>query len=306
MDKTYVNIFNGVLDKDTSKKMSVIDVLWKISEGHWKSKINAYRFETDKARRESLKKRLPAVTFAGCITGNSRLDDNLKNYTGILVCDIDKITPGKLNSYKESLSNDNYVLGFFESPSKGLKVLVKVDSELKHHNQHAFLQVEEYMKEHYDIVIDPSGKNPSRLCFISHDPDMFYNESYDVFPVDTSIDYEALEASKNMQSVKYIRDNFEASSDSRYVFNTACDWISKSKTGHFRKGNRNNFIFVLSCRLSEAGLHADTAINMIVNRYPSLGFKETKITVYSAYKRTASSFGTKPINQRKTNQGNIF
>ena len=299
MDNTYVNIFNGVLDKDTSKKMSVIDVLWKISEGHWESKINAYRFEPDKGRRESLKKRLPAVTFSGCISGSSRLDDNVESYTGIIVCDIDKITPGKLSSYKQTLIHDNYVLAFFESPSKGLKVLVKVDSELRHHSQHGFLQVESYMKEHYDIKIDPSGKNPSRLCFISHDEDMFYNESYDVFPVDTSVDYEALEMSENMKSVKYIKDNFVASNDSNYVFNTACDWISKSKAGSFHKGNRNNFIFVLSCRLSEAGLPLGMAMPMILARYPSMGFKETKTTVSSAYKRTFAVFGTKPINQRK-------
>lgn len=306
MDNTYINIFNGVLDKDTSKTMSVLDVLWKISEGHWQSKINAYRFEPDKKRRESLKKRLPAVTFSGCISGNQRLDDNISSYTGLLICDIDKITPGSLNRYKALLRDDNYVVGFFESPSKGLKVLIKVDSELKHHSQHAFLQVEAYMEEHYDITIDPSGKNPSRLCFVSHDPGMFYNENHDVFPVDISINYEALEMSENMMSVKRISENFEPSSDVRYVFETVCGWIANSKAGTFHKGNRNNFIFILSCRLSEAGLHLDMAINMIVGRYPSMGFKETKTTVNSAYKRTAGVFGTKPINQRKTNQGNIF
>lgn len=306
MENALINIFNGVTDSDTSKKMSFLDVIQKISDGHWKSKINAYRYETDKKRREALKKRLPAVTFTGTVGGDGRFDDGVGNYTGIMVCDIDKITPGKLSTYKRVLAQDNYVLAFFESPSRGLKVLLKVDSELKHHKSHAFLQVEDYMREHYDIIIDPSGKNVSRLCFISYDEDLFYNDSYDTFPVDATIDYEALEAAANMVSVKHIQDNFSPSYDSVYVFNTVCDWISKSKAGSFHKGNRNHFVFVLSCRLSEAGLNQEVAIQSVLGRYPSLGLAEIKTTVKSAYKRTSGSFGSNPVNERKTNQGEIF
>ncbi len=306
MDSTFVNIFNGVTDQDTSKKMSVLDIIWKISEGEWESLINMYRFETDKKRKESLKKNLPAVTFSGTLSGKGRTDTNVADYTGIVVCDIDKIPPGKLTQYKNALRNDAYILAFFESPSKGLKVLLKVDTALKYHNPHAFLQIESYMKAHYDITIDPSGKNPSRLCFVSHDPDMYYNEDYMIFPVDATIDYEALEVSSNMQSVKNISDGFEASSDSKYVFEIICGWIANSKVGTYGKGNRNNFIFSVACRLSEAGMNEEIALNQIFVRYPSLGFKEIKTTVKSAYRKTNTTHGTKPVRQRKSNQENIF
>lgn len=306
MDKTFVNIFNGVTDQDTSKRISVLDVVWKISEGEWKGRIESYRNEPDKKRKESMKKNLPAVTFSGSLDGKGRLDDNIKNYTGILVCDVDKIPQSKLNLFKNRLRGDGHVLAFFESPSRGLKILVRVNSGLEHHKSHAFVQVQEYMMTHYEIVIDPSGKNPSRLCFMSYDPEMYYNEDAEVFPVDISIDYKAMEIESSMQSVKGISDDLEVSSDSGYVFDTVCRWISDSAVGSYHKGNRNNFIFSLSCRLSEAGMAIDTTVAMILSRYSSLKFEEVKVTVRSAYKRTSASFGSRPLKQRVTNQTKMF
>lgn len=306
MEKTFVNIFNGVKDMDTSKKISVLDVIWKITEGEWENQISTYRLEPDKQIKEELKKELPAITFAGTLSGARRNDANIEKYTNIIVCDIDKITSGKLKTYKNILKLDNYVLAYFESPSKGLKVLIKVDSELKHHSSHAFAQIEQYMKEHYEIVIDPSGKNYSRLCFISHDPDTHYNEDYDVFPVDISIDYEKLEMESNSNFSRIMNDKFEVSNDSKYVFDKCCEWIKNSATGGYRKYNRNKFVFALSCRLSEAGVDMGATIALVNGRYGSLGFKEIKSTVNSAYKITRGKFGSKPVRQRKSNQSKLF
>lgn len=303
MDNIYINIFNGVLDQDTSKKISVLDVIWKISEGEWKDKIEAYRRESDKRKKEEIKKTLPAVTFAGTLNGEARLDSNLHDYTGIVVCDIDKISRAKLNNYKNKLKNDGYVLAFFESPSFGLKVLVRVDSGLEHHKSHAFRQIEEYFSYNYEITIDSSGKNPSRLCFISFDPEMYYNEDADIFKVDISIDYEKLEMEATFQSVKQLNGEMVVSNDSNYVFETAIKWVRQSKTGGYHKGNRNNFIFHLSCLLNKAGMNQELALMNIAGRYSSLKFSEIKATVYSAYRHNASEFGTKPIMQKpNTNQ----
>lgn len=306
MDNTYVNIFYGVEDMDTSKKMTVLDVIWGISEGKWENQINMYRFEPDKKRKEDIKRNLPAVTFAGTLSGARRTDANVDDYTQILVCDIDKIPKGKLNAYKNILKADGYVMAYFESPSRGLKVLIRVNSELKHHVSHAFVQIEQYMMEHYEIVIDPTGKNPSRLCFISFDPNMYYNVEADIFPVDTTIDYEALEVESTMRSIKHLNEDFEASNDANYVFEAVCDWIANSKVGSYGKGNRNNFIFCLSCRLSESGMNEEIAFGLILGRYPSLGIKEIKTTVRSGYKKTNTAYGTKPVRQRKSDQENLF
>src|SRR3990167_3761114 len=122
MENTFVSIFNGVTDEDSSKTISVLDIVNNISNGEWKSLIESYRNETDKKKAEELKKRLPAVTFSGTFGGKKRLDANVEGYTNLMVCDIDKISEEKLRSFKKKLSQDTYTLIYFESPSKGLKV----------------------------------------------------------------------------------------------------------------------------------------------------------------------------------------
>jgi len=305
MDSTYINIFNGVTDQNTSNKISVLDVIGGISWGRWKDSIESYRGESNQKKREQLKKSLPAVTFAGTLNGKSRLDENLDNYTGIVVCDVDKISQQKLTTYKNKLVNDGYVLCFFESPSKGIKILVRVDSDLKYHKSHAFKQIEEYFLKHYDISIDPSGKNPSRLCFISFDEDLHYNEDADVFPVDVSIDYDAEDVEATMKSIKHLRENVELSNDASYIFELLVGWVRDSKTGGYHKGNRNNFVFHLACLMNEAGVHTELSIMLIFERYSSLGLKEIKTTVNSAYKHNSGAFGTKPIYKKKSNQQNF-
>lgn len=298
MDKTFINIFNGVGDTDVSKTISVLDVIWKISEGYWEYKINTYRFAEQK-RKKILKNNLPAVIFSGIFNHNGRLDKDVENYTGIVVCDIDKIQESKLKTYKKYLINDPYVLAFFESPSKGLKVLFKVDSALKYHKSHAFIQLEEYMLETYNIIIDPSGKNPARLCFISHDPELHYNEEAEIMHINTTIEYEE---DNNFESVKGMSERIQVSNDSIRIFDVCAKWTRESKIGAYHKGNRNNYVFALSCRLSEAGVNSEVSIMLVCQRYSSLGFSEIKSAVNSAYKITSSTFGTKKIYQKKTNQ----
>jgi len=301
MDNVFINIFNGVRDYDTSKRISVLDVIWKISEGEWKAEVERYRREADKKTRENLKKNLPAVTFAGTLDGKGRLDENVCNYSGIVVCDIDKIPRPKLNSYKNRLRQDGYVLAFFESPSYGLKVLVQVNSGLEHHKSHAFRQIEEYMSYHHDIKIDPSGKNPSRLCFMSFDPDMYYSDEADIFEVDTTIDYDKEDLRSAFTSVNQMGEDITISNDSQHVFDTCIKWVAKSKTGSYHKGNRNNFIFHLACLLNRAGMQKELSFMMISGRYSSLTLEEVKSTVNSAYRRNAMEHGTKPVYRRQMN-----
>ncbi len=67
----------------------------------------------------------------------------------------------------------------FLSPSgNGLKLLFKIDPEL---HLASFKGIEKYLKETYDLSADPSGKDVSRACFISYDPDLHKYESAEKF-----------------------------------------------------------------------------------------------------------------------------
>lgn len=305
MENTFVSIFNGVTDKNSSNIISVLDVINNISNGKWRGIIDSYRSEANKKKAEEIKKGLPAVTFVGTFGGKDRIDANVEGYTNLVVCDIDKISEEKLRSFKKKLSQDAYTLFYFESPSKGLKVVVKVSSELEFHKSHAFMQLQRYYKSNYGIHIDPSGKNPARLCFVSFDENMYYNDCADIFNVDTAIDYDKEEAAHFMSLIKNNPD-FEIENDSNHVFEIAIQWIKKSPVGSYHKGNRNNFIFALSCCLNRAGMDPMMSIALISNRYGSVGLSEVKTTVMSAYKHNSGEYGSKPIYKRKSNQEKLF
>jgi hypothetical protein len=82
--------------------------------------------------------------------------------------------------------------------------------------------------------------------------------------------------------------------------------VKASKVGNYRKGNRNNYIFVLSCLLCEFGVYDNQALSLVFEKYNSLEFSEVRNTVNSAYRKNKQKFATKSINQRtNVNQTNF-
>ncbi|MFN5417682.1 MAG: primase C-terminal domain-containing protein, partial [Flavobacteriia bacterium] len=102
-------------------------------------------------------------------------------------------------------------------------------------------------------------------------------------------------------------ENYIPSTDAAYIFKTCVKMVKKSKVGNYRKGNRNNYIFVLACLMCEFGVNNEQALHLIFERYNSLGFQEVRSTVNSSYRKNKSKFATKIINQRtNVNQVNLL
>ena len=150
-----------------------------------RAKIDAERDQVKQALTElkAGKHQLPAVTFSATCKGGHGLK-NAVSHTGIYQVDLDlKDNPALADStsrakIKRTLDIDSRVLGLFDSPSNGLKVLVLVNSqslETRAH-EHAWKLANEYVcnlvrnKCGFDLEYDDSCKNPTRLCFLSHDP----------------------------------------------------------------------------------------------------------------------------------------
>lgn len=136
------------------------------------------------------KKRLPSVCFCGIFWGSHyKYDVNL--YTNLLVIDIDYIKNDRLE-IKRLLMNDPKIVAVWDSVSgQGLKALLYInylsavlpENIWVVHEMCAFPQVQKYLKESYGINIDPSGKDVTRYCFMSYDPDIFLRKEFDVFDV---------------------------------------------------------------------------------------------------------------------------
>lgn len=155
--------------------------------------IKSSKYRTDIERLRTLspqeydrrKKSLPAFTVAGTFY-NPRRAANLAQHSGFAVVDFDKVS--HLADTKFALKQDRYTAACFISPSgNGLKVIVRVAGITTPEQHKAFY---EPLAEHYrskyglHLNLDESGKDVSRLCFVSWDSDLYVNEQAEIFSMD--------------------------------------------------------------------------------------------------------------------------
>jgi hypothetical protein len=165
------------------------DLYEAITGEHYAPVTERYRAIEDPREANDFKTaKFDYVTFCGVFS--KRKDDAIETYSGYIVLDIDK-QPNVL-PIKERLISDTILdpqLIFISPGSKGLKVVVEYDFAGVHHAKESDLKdiwqvANEYLRQQYsDIIkpdsngnlIDPSGKDLSRACFICHDPKCFIN-----------------------------------------------------------------------------------------------------------------------------------
>lgn len=303
--KAKCSLFKNSFSPKCQYEASTLKILEAIKFGRWESLIKKIRECDNKEERSNLKKDLPCVTFSGTFN-KTRRESNIKTYSKLMVVDIDNLKHNELKKFKSSLKEDPFIICFFESPSRGLKALVEVNSELEDHKGKAFPYVQEYFKDAHGITIDKSGKDVSRLCYVSYDPELYYTEDYDVFDIPTN--FESITEKKSIKYFQSLRDSdtLSESTDSNYVFNVCKKWVVSGSVGGYHKGNRNNFIHALACCLNRAGMHEETATSLIGVTYQSLKMNEILQAVGSAYRHGRQEFGTRPILVKKSNQKSIF
>ncbi|MGG7664740.1 BT4734/BF3469 family protein [Dyadobacter sp. BHUBP1] len=141
------------------------------------------------------KKSLPVAAFAATFS-NVRSKIGFLSYNQLIVLDIDKLDTYQLSRTQLALQNDPYIVCHWKSPSQnGIKALVRTNYEgrIDHStvdivHKYAFAKVSNYFFEKYQIELDKSGSDFTRLCFISYDPDFNAKEVFQVFDIDpTSI-----------------------------------------------------------------------------------------------------------------------
>lgn len=204
-------IIKNILDlkvsfqKDTwasfSKEMRIEDVLNEISNGTYLNKVKYLRKLLELGDNEAYKAeklKLPAVTFCGTFD-KLRKKESLANYNSLIIIDVDNLNNEKLFETINKLKIDEYVYSFWISPSNnGVKGIVPIaynfeieDIDIAHKS--AFLQLSEYFFEKHNIILDKSGSDTTRLCFMSHDYELIKKNKISAFSVNK---VELLEVSK--------------------------------------------------------------------------------------------------------------
>jgi len=140
--------------------------------GRFAKNVTAVREATeagDLDRASELKRDLPAVMFCGQFSRRSSKD--ITSHSGMICMDVDKIeSPAKK---VDEMRFDPHVIAAFVSPSgNGLKAIFAIPNSIEKHRD-AFESARRYLST-YGLEADESGKDLSRLCFLSHDPEIHY------------------------------------------------------------------------------------------------------------------------------------
>lgn len=298
-----INMFNGKMDNNISQTVKISTVLSDIQSGRWKDEIEWLARETDDDERAYIKGKFPAVTFSGTFH-TKRAAINILKYSHVMVVDVDKFTM-PFEKTLECLKSCHFIFAAFRSPSGGIKALAYSKMKVEAHKEVFFIGVEEYLRDNFGIKMDPSGKDISRLCFISYDPELYLSpEGKRPFNLQEDAPKTYWEVTNNFQQVITTDyKEYEASHDMDWIMEWAVKWAVE-KTGGFVQGSRNNYLFYLSCILNRAGVRKELTLDVLNNRYPSIR-KEISGVVNSAYKYNKHEHGTRPIFKRKSSQTTI-
>jgi hypothetical protein len=276
-----VSIFKDAFSKDQFQQSPEWVMNYIISEDlrEWTEYLR--NLDKDEFKTEKLK--TMAVTWSGVFKKGMREIKGLEKYSGLVVVDLDRLDDSTLQTVKSQLSQDEYIRFMFVSPSgQGLKFVVQVNTGPESHRG-AFLHIKKYFEDKYLIKIDDSGKDVSRLCFLSWDPSAMINLQSKVFEVDLKYGEITPFHQTSVEGVKAV-------TEVNKVFEVCTMWVNRTK--QYFDGNRNNYIHALACALNRCGVSQEDTLRLFSEHFSDLDDHERKASVRSAYFHNQAEHGT--------------
>ena len=266
------------------EKKSLLLIGKDIISDKYKTEVEEIRnliAQGNKAEADNKKKQLLAFT-PSAVFSEKRQMPFLEMYSGFVHLDFDKLTPEQLQTAFAIISKISYTSLCFISPSgNGLKVFVEVSTELEHHDI-AYLQVQKYYEDATGLKADPSCKDVTRLCFMSHDPNAYrtiQNEKF-IVALPQFIQEQQSQTPTAIAPVVPIEKAEPEDLNITFLFNQQIQFTKQKAS--YTDGNRNNFIYLLASNCNRVGLsQSDTEI--LCTQHFDLSEREIKTAVNSAY-----------------------
>lgn len=196
MNNIYVTYFASYTSR-VHKIIPLSQVLSDFRTGSYESLIQDVRrvlAEEGGMAYSKAKKHLPVIAFCGEFSGG-HAKSNIVKYNNLMIIDIDHLPEDDMERVRECLMSDEYVFSFWRSPSgagyKGLLHLEYINDDqsynLDHKHKAAFNQVSKYLFDTYNINLDQSGSDYSRICFVGYDNDLVIKEQYKCVRIDCAM-----------------------------------------------------------------------------------------------------------------------
>ncbi|HRB51425.1 MAG TPA: DUF3987 domain-containing protein [Niabella sp.] len=285
------------------EKKSLLLIGKDIISDKYKTEVEEIRnliAQGNKAEADNKKKQLLAFT-PSAVFSEKRQMPFLEMYSGFVHLDFDKLTPEQLQTAFAIISQVSYTSLCFISPSgNGLKVFVEVSTELEHHDI-AYLQVQKYYEDATGLKADPSCKDVTRLCFMSHDPNAYrtiQNEKF-IVALPQFIQEQQSQTPTAIAPVVPIEQAEPEDLNITFLFNQQIQFTNQKAS--YTDGNRNNFIYLLASNCNRVGLsQSDTEI--LCTKHYDLPEREIKTAVNSAYSHHTQEHKKFEPKQKATDQ----
>lgn len=241
--------------------------------------------ETDKAKYDELKHKLPICLFTGRYSNFS--NSGLIESSNLVVIDFDKIPFLDMSSQWNLITKDPYTFAAFVSPSgKGYKVIVKVENNPDNMTHSEYLNA---LKVYYNSPYwDNNCFGISRACFLSSDPSIYINWESRIWTGRVSLSPSPVTA-PIPTSVK----NLAPVSEYEKLINFLDGGFDKFP---MTPGNRHDSSFRRARELAEWGIPKDTAFRYLSQFIsPDFGEDELLKQVRNAYEWVdkRDTFGSK-------------
>ena len=252
-----------------SESRSLEEIIILIRTRRWMHEITAYRAALAEGRKEEarkLKGQLPGFTPSGVFRRGHRADQ-LEIYSRVTGLDFDHVAdPSGLAALFRA---QKYTLGLFVSPGgEGLKVFVRVDTDREMHIN-AFTAVAAYYEQLSGLACDRVCKDICRCCYVSDDPEAWYNPEAEVFTV------------ASLSPVQLFVE----------------EWLARHPMA---EGNRNQTVYRLGCEANRKGFPLDETAAFCIPLLQASDFsaEEIKSALSSAYEGNKPEYSAAPAGFR--------
>lgn len=178
----YISLFASAFSFEPLEQCELGCVLEMIRDRRWEQEVSLARRRIAQGNQkgyEECKRSLPAVTLSAMSMSRSKevpIEHRVLKHSGFLQGDVDAKDNRHIEdmaAFRDQVCEDPHVAFAFISPSGlGVKLGIRIDPT---RHRESFFAAERYFLEKYGVQIDPSCKDPLRLCFVSYDPDLKVN-----------------------------------------------------------------------------------------------------------------------------------
>lgn len=229
---------------------------------------------------DKCKKGIPCFGGAGIFDGRGHKQVNITELTETTICDVDYVDPELLEEMMERVQADEHTLLAYRSiRGRGLHILARYEyqpqvSSLAHALEE-YTHVWETVNQYYSQLLGIDGtdekcKDASRMSFMAHDPNAFYNPDAVPFIIEA----------KPKRPVGRPRKVPTAVEAEPHVEN----WM-RTQGKIFKKGDRNDYVHIAACEMNRLNVAEDDCTAWAVEKYVEEDFSREEIAsaVRSAY-----------------------